>query len=88
MKKSERNKIIKLASVLSDEELEDKYYDLVYESLGSQTDAMYELGYDIVDIIEQQKYEKFIREECDLIGELCVKRGIKLWAHYGSSVIL
>lgn len=29
MKKSERNKIIKLASVLSDDELEDKYYDLV-----------------------------------------------------------
>ena len=81
MKKSERNKIIKLASVLSDEELEGKYYDLVYESLGSQTDTMYELGYDMVDIIEQQKYEKFIREECDLIGELCEKRGIKLWEH-------
>ena len=88
MKKSERNKIIKLASVLSDEELEDKYYDLVYESLGSQTDTMYELGYDMIDIIERQKYEKFIREECDLIGELCEKRGIKLWAHYGSPVIL
>lgn len=88
MKKSESNKIIKFASVLSDEELEDKYYDLVYESLGSQTDIMYELGYDMVDIIERQKYEKFIREECDLIGELCEKRGIKLWAHYGSPVIL
>ena len=81
MRKSERNKIIKWASVLSDEELEDKYYDLVYESLGSQTDAMYELGYDMADIIEQQKYEKFIREECDLIGDLCEKRGIKLWEH-------
>lgn len=81
MKKSERNKIIKLASVLSDEELEDKYYDLVDESLGSQTDTMYELGYDMVDIIERQKYEKFIREECDLIGGLCEKRGIKLWEH-------
>lgn len=88
MKKSESNKIIKFASALSDEELEDKYYDLVYESLGSQTDIMYELGYDMVDIIERQKYEKFIREECDLIGELCEKRGIKLWAHYGSLVIL
>lgn len=81
MKKSERNKIIKLAIALSDEELEDKYYDLVDESLGSQTDAMYELGYDMADIIERQKYEKFIREECDLIGELCEKRGIKLWEH-------
>ena len=88
MKKSERNKIIKLASVLSNEELEDRYYDLVDESLGSQTDTMYELGHDMVDIIERQKYEKFIREECDLIGELCEKRGIKLWAHYGSPVIL
>ena len=87
MKKSERNKIIKLASALSDEELEDKYYDLAYESLGSQTDAMYELGYDMADIIERQKYEKFIREECDLIGELCEQRGIKLWEHYGSPVI-
>ena len=81
MKKSERNKIIKFASALSDEELEDKYYDLADKSLGSQADAMYEIGYDMADIIEQQKYEKFIREECDLIGELCEKRGIKLWEH-------
>lgn len=30
MKKSERNEIIKWANGLSDEELENEYYDLVY----------------------------------------------------------
>ena len=33
MKKSERNDIIKWANSLSDEELENEYYDLVYPIL-------------------------------------------------------
>lgn len=81
MKKSERNDIIKWANSLSDEELENEYYDLVYRWPSSQIDRMYDLGYDMSDILERQEYEKFLSQKCDLLEELCVKRGIELWKH-------
>lgn len=79
MTKKERNEIIKWASTLTDEELKGEYYDAVYDTLGSQTEEMYERGYDIQDIIEREKFEKWLDQRCDLIEELCYKRGIKLW---------
>ena len=79
MKKAERNKIVKWADSLSDEELESEYYKALFYSLGSQTEDMYELGYDIRDIKEREKYEKFLCEKSTLIGELCERRVIKLF---------
>lgn len=79
MRKSERNAIIKWAESLTNEELEKKYYDSVYDSLESQTERMYELGYDIVDIEEREKHEKYLCQKSDLLGFLCEERGIKLW---------
>ena len=60
MKKSEKNAIIKWAKTLTNEQLEKEYYDSVFDSLGSQVEIMYELGYDMVDIIEREKHERFI----------------------------
>lgn len=54
MKRSERNSLAKWANTLIDKELKDKYYAAVYDSLGSQTNEMYELGYDMRDIEEQE----------------------------------
>ena len=79
MTKSERNKIIKWAGTLTDEQLEDEYYDAVFDCLGSKTEDMYELGYDIQDIIEREEYEEWLCQKADLLEELCCKRGIKLW---------
>ena len=79
MKKSEKNEILKWAATKSDAQLEKEYYDGVFDSLGSQVDDMIELGYDVVDIQEREKYEKFLREKNDLIGWICEQRGIKLW---------
>ncbi len=81
MRKTEKNAIIKRAKSLTDEELEKEYYDAVYDSLGSQTDKMYELGYDVVDIKERERYEKYLCERSSLLGDLCEQRGIKLWEH-------
>ena len=81
MKKSEKNAIIKWAESLTDEELEKEYYKSVYSSLGSETEEMYELGYDIRDIQEREQYEKYLGQKSDLLGELCKQRGIKLWEH-------
>lgn len=79
MKKSERDNIIAWANGLSDEKLEKEYYDLSFDSLGTQTEKMDELGYDMSDILERKKYEKFLSQKCDLLEELCTKRGIELW---------
>lgn len=79
MKKTEKNAIIKWANTLTDEELEKNYYDSVFDSLGSQTEQMYELGYDIVDILERENHEKYLRQKCLLLEVLCLERGIELW---------
>mgnify|MGYP004509873519 CR=1 FL=1 len=76
MERSERNNLVKWANTLSDKELKDKYYAAVYDSLGSQTDEMYELGYDMRDIKEQEEYEKYLCEKVDVLENICVERGI------------
>ena len=42
-------------------------------------DDMYELGYDMTDILEREKYEKYMSQKADLLEMLCAKRDIKLW---------
>ena len=79
MKRSEKNNLVKWANTLSDEELKDKYYAAVYDSLGSQTGKMHELGYDTRDIKEQEKYEKYLCEKVNVLENICTKRGIRLW---------
>lgn len=79
MKLKEKNSLIKWENTLSDKELKDKYYAAVYDSLGSQTDEMYELGYDMKDIKEREEYEKYLCEKADFLENICMKRGIELW---------
>lgn len=79
MTKSEKNEIIKWANTLTDEELEEKYYDAVFDTLGSKVEEMYERGWDMQDVIEREKYEKYLGQRADLLESLCYRRGIKLW---------
>ena len=79
MTKSKKNNIIKWANTLTDEELEEEYYRASWDTLGSQAEAMYERGWDMQDIIEREKYEKWLGQKADLIEMLCHERGIKLW---------
>ena len=81
MTKSERNQIIKWANNLTDEELEEEYFTAVWNTLGSDAEEMYERGYDIQDIIEREKYEKWLGQRADLIEQLCYGRGIEPWKH-------
>lgn len=80
MTKKQRNEIIRWANTLTDKELENEYYNAVFDTLGSQAEEMYERGYDMADIIEREKYEKWLGQRCDVICQLCCERGIKLWA--------
>ena len=79
MTKRQRKEIIEQADKLSDEELESEYYDSVDDSLGTQVDRMYDLGYDMADIIECEKYEKYKNERVELLYSLCLERNINLW---------
>ena len=79
MRKSEKNTLLKWAQSLTDEELEKEYYKAAMDCLGSETEKMYELGYDMRDIEERDNYEKYLCEKADILGVLCDSRGIKLW---------
>ena len=82
MTKSERNQIIKWANTLTDEELENETYRVIHDTLGSECEDMYELGWDIQDILEREKYEKWLRKKAILLEKLCAERGIKLWGEH------
>ena len=79
MTKSERTQIIKWVNSLTDEELEEEYYRTSCDTLGSQAEEMYERGRDMQDVIEREKYEKWMCQKADLLEQLCYERGIKLW---------
>lgn len=79
MTRKERNALVKWAKGLSDAELEQEYYDAVYDSLGTQTERMYELGYDMRDIQDREEFEKFLSNKADILENECSLRGIKLW---------
>lgn len=82
MNKREFAKLKKWTDTLTDEQLKKEYYDSVFDSLGSQTEEMYERGYDIADILEREKYEKWLSRRSDMLEKICSERGIKLWEEY------
>lgn len=82
MNKREYAKLKKWTDTLTDEELKKEYYDAVFDTLGSQAEEMYERGYDIVDILEREKYEKWLSRQSDMLEKICQERGIKLWEKY------
>jgi hypothetical protein len=79
MTRTEKDHFVKYARGLSDEELEQMYYDIVFSTLGSEAEEMYDRGYDMVDIMEQEKYERDLSVKSGILEGLCMERGIKLW---------
>lgn len=74
-----KNEIINYCSALSNDELLEEYYSAIYDTEGSLVDKMYDLGYDILDILERERYEKYKCERADIIENECYKRGLELW---------
>ena len=79
MNKREFAKLKKYTDTLTDEQLKKEYYDTLFDSLGSQTEEMYERGYDISDIQEREKYERWLSRRSDMLEDICRERGIKLF---------
>lgn len=82
MNKRELAKLKKWTDTLTDEELKKEYYDAVLDTLGSQAEEMYERGYDIADILEREKYERWLSRRSDMLEKICSERGIELWEEH------
>ena len=79
MTRTEKNSFVKWARGLSDEELERQYYDMTFACLGSEAEEMYERGYDTIDIMEREKYERDLSIRAGILEGICTERGIPLW---------
>ena len=82
MNKREYAKLKKWTDTLTNEQLKKEYYDAVFKTLGSQAEEMYERGYDIADIREREKYERWLLKQGDMLEDICRERGIVLWEEY------
>ena len=80
LRKSEINRIIKESASLSNEDLLNKYFDLVYHDvLGSQAEQMEDAGWDEADIKERREYEGYMDCYADILTGMLEERGIDPW---------
>ena len=80
LRKSEVNRIIKENASLSNEELLNKYFDIVYHDvLGSQAEQMEDTGWEDIDIQERRAYEYYMHCYADILERMLQERGIDPW---------
>ena len=78
--KSEVARIIKENAVLSNENLLNKYFDIVYNDvLGSQAEQMENAGWDETDVKERREYEDYMDCYADILAGILQERGINPW---------
>lgn len=83
LRKSEVNRIIKENSALSNEDLLNKYFDIVYHDvIGSQADRMEDAGWEESDIQERREYEHYMDCYTDILEGMLQKRGVDPWKDY------
>ena len=87
LRKSEVNRIIKENSALSNEDLLNKYFDIVCRDvLGSQADRMEDAGWDELDVKERREYEHYMNCYTDILERMLQERGINPWKDYANSI--
>lgn len=85
--KSEINRIIKENAALSNEDLLNKYFDLVYHDvLGSQADLMEDAGWEEVDIRERRMHEDYMGCYADILEGMLQERGVNPWKDYANNI--
>ena len=81
--RSEVNRIIKENFALSNEDLVNKYFDIVYHDvLGSQADRMEDAGWNESDVKERREYEHYKDCYADILEGMLQERGIYSWKDY------
>lgn len=87
LRKSEINRIVKENKALSNTDLLDKYFDIVYhDCLGSQAERMEEAGWEDSDIRERREYEDYMDCYADILAEMLQERGINPWKDYANNI--
>lgn len=87
LRKSEVNRIVKENKALSNEDLINKYFNLVYSDvLGSQAERMEDAGWSESDIREQREYEHYMDCYTDILAGMLQERGVDLWKDYANSI--
>lgn len=85
--KSEVNRIIKENSALSNEDLLNKYFDIVYHDvLGSQADRMEDAGWNESDVKERREYEHYMDCYTDILAGMLQERGVDPWKDYANNI--
>lgn len=83
LRKSEINRIIKENAALSNDDLLNKYFDIVYHDvLGSQAERMEDAGWEESDIRERREYENYIACYCEVLQGMLYERGVDPWKDY------
>lgn len=86
-RQSEINRIIKDNTALSNEDLLNKYFELVYHDvLGSQAEQMDEAGCDESDVKERREYENYMSCYADILAGMLEERGINPWKDYANNI--
>lgn len=87
LRKSEISRIIKENSAISNEDLLNKYFDLVYHDvLGSQADRMEDAGWDESDVKERREYEEYMDCYTDILAGMLQERGIDPWKDFAEEI--
>ena len=87
LNKSEVNRIIKENTALSNEDLLNKDFDIVYRDvLGSQAEQMEEVGWNESDVKERREYEHYMGCYADILEGMLQERGLNPWKDYANSI--
>lgn len=87
LRKSEVNRIVKENKTLSNEDLINKYFNLVYSDvLGSQAERMEDAGWEESDIRERREYEHYMDCYTDILAGMLQERGIDSWKDYANNI--
>ena len=88
LRKSAINRIIKESAALSNEDLVNKYFDIVYhDGLGSQADRMEDAGWDELDVKERREYEEYMDCYTDVLHRMLLERGVDPWKDYANNIM-
>lgn len=87
LRKSEINRIIKENAALSNNDLLNKYFDLlIRDCLGSRAERMEDAGWDESDVKERREYEEYMDCYTDILAGMLQERGIDPWKDYANNI--
>lgn len=76
--KKEFAKLKKWSVTISDEQLKKEYYYALSKTLSKPTKDMSDRGFDLADIREMEKFDRWLVRRFAMLRVICIERGIDL----------